>query len=84
MLVTAVKTFEHNGIKKRGTVFEVSDVMAKALKRSKLFEDESPSNPSKAACILPSALPPAPVSQQTIAKQSENGEKKKRGRKKKV
>ena len=89
MFVTALKSFDHNGRITRGSVFECSDLTAHALKRAKLvsINDESEVNPSMAACIPPSALPPAPLLPQTIAKPLEDGEpklKKKPGRKKKL
>ena len=93
MFVTALKSFDHNGRITRGSVFECSDLTAHALKRAKLvlINDESEVNPSMAACIPPSALPPVPALPQTIAKQLESGDgkvttklKKKPGRKKKL
>lgn len=88
MFVTALKSFDHNGRIIRGTVFECSDLTANALRRAKLVScnEESAVNPTMAACIPPSALPPAPASPQTIAKPLDVGEpklKKKPGRKKK-
>lgn len=89
MFVTALKSFDHNGIIRRGTVFECSEIVANALKRAKLVDlNEEPAvNPSMVVASLPSALPPALVLPQTIAKPLEDGEpklKKKPGRKKKL
>lgn len=85
MFVTALKSFEHNGTVRRGSVFPCSDIVAHDLKRAGLvtINDES-INPTLAGALPPSALPPAPVLPQTIAKPSESGDtskvKRKRGR----
>ena len=89
MLVTALKSFDHNGIIRRGTVFECSEIVANALKRAKLVDlNEEPAvNPSMAVASPPSASLPAPPLQQTIVKPLDVGEpklKKKPGRKKKL
>lgn len=88
MLVTALKSFDHNGRRSKGTSFEVSEMHAQALKRAKLvaFKEEEAKNPILTDCILPSALHPVPALPQTTANLSEDGnsnEKKKPGRKKK-
>lgn len=88
MLVTALKTFDHNGRKNRGQIFEVSEQHAKALKRCKLvsYTEETTENPSVTDCIPPSALLPVQALPQTTVNLSDNGnltEKKKPGRKKK-
>ena len=86
MLVTALKSFEHNGKITRGQVFDCSELIAHGLKRAKLVTFEDPKvNFPMAEVLPPSALPPAPALPQTIAKPLDDGAnlKKKPGRKKK-
>jgi len=80
--VTPLKSFEHNGIRRKGVPFDCSETTANALKRSKLvsFGEAMDANPSKAAAPSSALLPVLP-SPQTIAKPSASGAKK--GRKKK-
>lgn len=88
MFVTALKSFEHNGTVRRGSVFECSSCVAHDLKRAGLVTiNDEEINPTLAGASQPSALPPVPVLPQTIAKLSESGDapklKRKRGGKKK-
>lgn len=80
--VTPLKSFDHEGPRKKGVPFPCSEATANALKRSKLvsFGEVLDSNPLEPVAPL-SALPPVLPSQQTIVKPSGNGAK--RGRKKK-
>ena len=89
--VTPLKSFDHNGTRRKGVPFECSEPTANALKRCKLvsFGEVLDSNPSEPAAPSSASLP-APALPQTIAKQLESGDvkvttklKKKPGRKKK-
>lgn len=82
--VEALQSFEHSKSRKRGETFEVSERVAAELSRKKLVRVVGEvANPSKAAGGQSSALPVVPASQQTTAKPSAAGGKK-RGRPKKV
>ena len=84
VIVTPLKSFDHNGVRRKGVPFECSMQTATALQRAKLVNlgeamEENPLEtvePSLASASLP-VLP----SPQTIAKPSNIGAK--RGRKKK-
>lgn len=79
--VVAVQNFDHGGNKKRGDVFEVSDIIANRLKSRGLvrFDVDPVSHPDQAVGTRQSALPAAEALPQTIAKKSGNGESKKKG-----
>jgi len=86
MLVTALKSFDHNGSINKGQTFDCSEIVAHGLKRAKLVTFDDPkANFPMAGASLPSASPPVPALQQTIAKPLDAGAnlKKKPGRKKK-
>lgn len=80
--VTPLKSFDHNGIKRKGVPFECSEPTANALKRCKLvsFGEVLDSNPSEPVAPSSASLPALPSTQTTV-KPSGNGAK--RGRKKK-
>lgn len=75
-LVKAKTGFEHYGRRRRGDLFEVSDVQAKELAQKGLAEllDESPAPRVTAGGDPPSSASPAvQASPQTTAKQSGGG-----------
>lgn len=80
--VIPLKSFDHNGLRRKGVPFECSGPTANALKRSKLvsFGEVLDANPSEPV-VPSSASLPAPPSPQTTVKPSIGGAK--RGRKKK-
>lgn len=75
MIVTAIRNFDHGGLKKRGDVFDVSDYAAKKLREKRLvrFETDAPCFQSLTVGEKLSALPADLVSPQTIAKKSKRG-----------
>ena len=76
--VTALQNFEHDGAKRRGDYFEVSDNIAKKLKARGLVvldSEAQPLRPYQAAGEKLSALPVVQVLPQTIAKKSKHGKK---------
>jgi len=76
--VTAVKNFDHDGAKRRGDYFEVSDHIAKKLKARGLVvldSEAQPLRPYQTAGERLSALPAVQVLPQTIVKKSKNGNK---------
>ena len=77
MEVTAIKNFEHYGRRKRGDVFEVSDVIGKRLHARGLVSTEvdAPCFPLQAVGAKLSALPAVQVLPQTIVKKSKHGKK---------
>lgn len=77
--VSALTSFEHNGARRRGDVFDVSDNHAKALHKAGLVQIiGAESDPSKAAGAKSSASPAAPVSPQTTAQKSKPGARSKK------
>lgn len=75
--VTALTAFEHNGTRRRGDSFPVSDAHAKALQEAGLVTINGVAeDPSKAAGAKSSASPAARASRQKTAKPSAAGEKK--------
>lgn len=79
--VMAIQNFDHDGKKRRGDFFHVSDQAAQKLKARGLVVidgEAHPSRPEKAAGGKLSALPADQALPQTIAKKSGNGGKKKK------
>lgn len=74
MIVTALKSFDHNGRINKGQVFDCHELTARDLKRAKLVALEEPVNFPMAEVSPPSALPPALALPQTTAKLSEDGD----------
>lgn len=82
--VEALQSFEHSAPRRRGDRFEISERVAAELARKKLVRIVAPvDSPSPAAGTPSSALLAAQASQQTIAKPSDAGVRK-RGRRRKV
>lgn len=80
--VTALQNFEHDGAKRRGDFFEVSDHIAKKLKARGLVVMDSeaqPLRPYQAAGERLSALPVVRVLPQTIVKKSKSGKTRNQG-----
>lgn len=77
--VIALKSFQHNGPRRRGDEFPVSEQHAQDLARKGLVKIQGETeDPSKAAGEKPSASPAARASRQKTAKPSAAGEKKRR------
>jgi len=76
MLVSALKNFDHGGTRKRGDLFDVSDLAARRLREKGLvrFDDDPvPIVKIPAAGENAFALPAAQVSQKKTAKKSKIG-----------
>ena len=78
--VTAMQNFEHNGPRKKGARFPVSELIAKKLQQAGLViidgdSDESATVPTKAAGAKRSASPAARASATKTSKPSAGGAK---------
>lgn len=71
--VTAKSSFDHNGAKRRGDEFEVSDQAAEQLKRRRLVTIGG-EGPKSSDGQPSSALPAVPASAPTTLPPSDNGE----------
>jgi hypothetical protein len=79
--VMALQNFDHDGARKRGDFFEVSDQVAQRLKTRGLVlidGEAHPSRPMKATGEKPSVLPVVQVLPQTIVKKLKHGAKPKK------
>ncbi|MNY56355.1 hypothetical protein D3C86_1924260 [compost metagenome] len=76
--VTALQSFDHNGRRRRGERFPVSDGHAAALVRAGLVSMAAPDDPGQAAGGKPSASPAAPASPEQTSKPSARGAKPKK------
>lgn len=83
VIVTPLKSFDHNGVRRKGVPFECSMQTATALQRAKLVTLGEAMEENPLETVEPSLSASLPVlpSPQTIAKPSNIGAK--RGRKKK-
>lgn len=77
--VVALQGMEHNGSRKRGQRFNVSEHQAKALERAGLVARKaSATDPNKAVGAKSSASPAAQASPQTTSKKSKRGGQRKK------
>lgn len=78
--VIALQGFEHNGTRRRGDQFKVSEHQARALVRAGLVVVKAPKQgPTKAAGEKSSASPVGQVSPQTTLSSSKRGGKRRKG-----
>lgn len=77
MVIEFIKSVEHNGPRKKYERMNVSDGVAKDM-IARGIARKPKADPSKAGGQKPSALPPAQASQQTTAKKSKRGGRKRR------
>lgn len=76
--VIALQSFDHNGRRRRGEQFTVSDGHAAALERAGLVSISGPDDPGQAAGGKPSASPAAPASPEQTSKPSGRGGRQKK------
>jgi len=77
MVIQALKSFDHNGLRRKFETFVVSDSMGKQLTQRGLAK-EVKADPPTAAGEKSSALQAAPASQEQTQKKSKRGKRKKR------
>ena len=80
--VMAIQNFEHDGAKKRGMLFDVSDHIAQRLKSRGLVVidgEAHPSRPIKAAGVKSSVSPAVQVLPQTTVIKLKHGAMRKKG-----